>query len=50
VNPTITATSRTINPTMTTMSTPLILVLEVQYTLHVRCCQQCKTAVLTYSC
>jgi hypothetical protein len=32
VNPTITATSRTTNPTMTIMPTPLILVIELRYT------------------
>jgi hypothetical protein len=41
MNPTITATRRTTNPTMTIMSTPLILVLELQYTPHSQDCQHC---------
>ena len=45
MNPTITATSKTTNPTMTIMSTPLIPVLEIQYTPHQRYCQHCEYSV-----
>jgi|SRR5271165_2928639 len=38
---TVTETSRTINPTMTSISMPLIWVPDLQYTPYRRGCQQC---------